>query len=710
VLGGALLGLSACTADPDTSTTLTPTATSETSGDATDTATDTESGDGDGDSSGDGDGDSSGDGDGTGDGDGDGDGDTGPAFCGDGVVAGFESCDCGTDAECTLEELDGLGCSDILHEESGNNYDGGVLHCNLSCQFDFSGCFVCGDGVLEETEPCDGDQFGNSSCGSEGFLGGDIVCTDSCTLDTSGCTEATWFEDWESGAIDSGLWGGGGDAPWVIDDTEANGGSFSAHSGAIGDNMTSDLVLDMTWDAAGTVAFAHKQDTEGSIDRLEFFIDDVQQGQAFGSDPMWADHNYPVTAGTHRLTWRYYKDGSIATGLDRVWIDDVRSDGYPATAMCGDNFLSSSEICDGNQLGANSCASEGFLGGTLTCDGSCQLVTTGCTNPTWTEDWESGNMDSATWGGAGDLPWVIDSTEANGGTYSAHSGAIADNQTSDLFVDMVFAAPGTVAFWLRTDSDGSWSDRLEFYIDDVMQGSAWGGSVPWADNTFPVPMGTHRLMWRYAKDASFSSGLDRVWLDDLRSDGLVAVPTCGDNFLSSSEICDGTDVGTNTCEAEGFLGGTIACDGSCNLDTSGCAVANFTEDWETGDFTNAAWVQGGDSDWTIDNTQAEGGTYSIRSGVIGNSSTSDVSITLNFAGAGVMNFSRRLNSAISDELRFLIDDVEQGAWYGVEDWTQESFPVTAGSHTFTWRYAKNAAGSTTQDRVWIDNILTDGTP
>ena len=421
-----LLVLGACNVDPD-STMLTSSETGFPTDDTGTTATETaDSGDGDGDTttssttsttSGDGDDDTT---------------DSGNAFCGDSVIEGFEVCDCGADGECTAEELDMMDCTTVTDPVSGNLFDGGVLTCNMSCQWDTSGCFVCGDGFLTDTETCDGEQFGTNTCGSEGFLGGDLICTDTCELDTSMCTEATWFEGFEETTIDLMTWGFTGESPWVIDTAEANGGTQSARSGATADNGSSSIILDMTWAADGTIAFNHKHDSEGTLDKLQFFVDDLQQGVDWGGQTDWTDDAFPIAAGTHRLEWRYSKDSSFASGADAAWIDNVRSDGTVAIATCGDDFLATSEVCDGTHLGLNTCFNQGFLGGTLACDGSCQLDTSGCTNPTWTEDWETGAIDAMSWGSAGESGWIIDSTGGNANSsFSANSGAIGDSATSD---------------------------------------------------------------------------------------------------------------------------------------------------------------------------------------------------------------------------------------------------------------------------------------
>jgi len=53
-----------------------------------------------------------------------------------------------------------------------------------------SGGGVCGDGVAEMDEACDGDDLAGESCVSLGYLGGALACTDSCTFDEDQCTNS----------------------------------------------------------------------------------------------------------------------------------------------------------------------------------------------------------------------------------------------------------------------------------------------------------------------------------------------------------------------------------------------------------------------------------------------------------------------------------------------------------------------------------------
>jgi len=57
--------------------------------------------------------------------------------------------------------------------------------------------------------------------------------------------------------------------------------------------------------------------------------------------------------------------------------------------------------------------------------------------------------------------------------------------------------------------------------------------------------------------------------------GDPACPFCGDNTIDPGELCDGTDLGGQTCVSQGFpAGGTLACNGTCDaFDTSGCLCA-----------------------------------------------------------------------------------------------------------------------------------------
>jgi hypothetical protein len=61
--------------------------------------------------------------------------------------------------------------------------------------------------------------------------------------------------------------------------------------------------------------------------------------------------------------------------------------------------------------------------------------------------------------------------------------------------------------------------------------------------------------------------------------GCTAPPRCGDGVINqTSEVCDGADLGGQTCTDVGFLGGTLACNADCTLNASSCTGVPFCGD------------------------------------------------------------------------------------------------------------------------------------
>ncbi|OPX27605.1 MAG: hypothetical protein B1H06_04645 [Candidatus Cloacimonas sp. 4484_143] len=118
------------------------------------------------------------------------------------------------------------------------------------------------------------------------------------------------------------------------------------------------------------------------------------------------------------------------------------------------------------------------------------------------------------------------------------------------------------------------------------------------------------------------------------------------------------------------------------------------------------WVFGGNADWQIDPTVAYEGFLSIRSGSIGDNQNSDIEVSLYVANEDEISFSRKVSSeADYDYLKFYIDGELQDLWSGNEDWSVQTYPVTAGVHTFQWSYVKDGGVANGSDCGWIDNIL-----
>ena len=134
------------------------------------------------------------------------------------------------------------------------------------------------------------------------------------------------------------------------------------------------------------------------------------------------------------------------------------------------------------------------------------------------------------------------------------------------------------------------------------------------------------------------------------------------------------------------------------------------EDFETGDFGKYPWVHGGDAHWVIVSDQKCGGMYSAKSGEISHNQESTLEISLDVT-MGTVSFHKRVSSELSyDYLQFYIDDTLMSAWSGEVQWSREEFPVTAGRHSFKWRYYKDGSVDSGSDCAYLDKIVITSDP
>ncbi len=84
------------------------------------------------------------------------------------------------------------------------------------------GATVCGNGVREGGEQCDGADLGGATCASQGFSGGTLACKGNCAFDTAGCFVTTTTTTFTSLAAEDG---------YVLESSEGSstGGSATAN-------------------------------------------------------------------------------------------------------------------------------------------------------------------------------------------------------------------------------------------------------------------------------------------------------------------------------------------------------------------------------------------------------------------------------------------------------------------------------------------------
>lgn len=117
---------------------------------------------------------------------------------------------------------------------------------------------------------------------------------------------------------------------------------------------------------------------------------------------------------------------------------------------------------------------------------------------------------------------------------------------------------------------------------------AKGGIADPGDSSFGLPGNTTAMTAMPATGGETATGDTGTSAEsgDADDDDDTASPTsenpsgtevggelCGNGSIDAPEQCDGSDLGGADCVASGFVSGTLACNASCVLDTSGCLSA-----------------------------------------------------------------------------------------------------------------------------------------
>lgn len=310
---------------------------------------------------------------GPGPGPGDGDGDSDSVVCGNGLVDGDEACDGAA--------LAGATCVT-------QGFDDGTLACAAGCgAFDTSNCYIfsCGNGFIEGLEVCDNTELAGATCASRGFLGGTLACSENClSFDTSSCFLFECGNDLHQG-----------DEP--CDGVDLDGATcitrgFDAGTLACASDCSS-------FDESGCRMFACGNDILEASELCDVSqlsgATCVSQGLDGGTLVCAVDCSAYDTSGCYVCGDAIQEgpevcDGPALAGGDCVnqgfqggtlaCASDCSAYDLSGCYTCGDSVISGPETCDGPALGAATCLTQGFDGGTLGCLGNCtSFDTSACT-------------------------------------------------------------------------------------------------------------------------------------------------------------------------------------------------------------------------------------------------------------------------------------------------------------------------------------------
>ena len=130
------------------------------------------------------------------------------------------------------------------------------------------------------------------------------------------------------------------------------------------------------------------------------------------------------------------------------------------------------------------------------------------------------------------------------------------------------------------------------------------------------------------------------------------------------------------------------------------------EDFELGMIDPALWQNDGTYPWTICDNQPYEGQYCVKSGNISHSQETSLIMTFEVGAADSIAFYYKVSSESGyDKMYFYIDNQEKNNWSGNVAWTRAQYAVTAGQHTFKWKYKKDTSVNSGEDCCWIDFVI-----
>jgi len=257
-------------------------------------------------------------------------------------------------------------------------------------------------------------------------------------------------------------WTTSGNGAWTVQTAVTRDGVDAARSGVITHSQRSTLQAASVRGPA-TVTFQWRVDSEARFDFLTVELDGAQPFPGISGSVDWEARTITIPEGMHTLSWHYSKDGSVSTGQDAGWVDQVTVTAAPAAPPVAGDLAAA-------------------------------LDTAGPVAST------------------GDTKWTPQTAVTRDGVDAARSGMITHGQTSVMQTTVI--GPATLGFAWRVESEARF-DFLTVELDGVQPLPGISGSVDWAQRTIAIPAGTHTVRWVYTKDGSVSTGQDAGWVDQV---------------------------------------------------------------------------------------------------------------------------------------------------------------------------------------------------
>lgn len=405
-------------------------------------------------------------------------------LCGNGVLDAGEACD--------GDELAGEDCV-------SQGFLSGALACANDCTLDVSECHAqhCGDNEIEGTEDCEGVHLNGQHCETLGFDDGELACQD-CVFDTSDCIYYTCSNNLQEGAE-------------VCDGTDLDFETCITQGFASGTLSC----------AANCAAF----DTSACLTYL--------CGNDNQEDPEICD-------GDDFAGETCASQGFVAGTLGCA--DNCLSFDTSACNMCGNGIIDPGETCDGADLGGEDCITSGYDAGTLACTSDCNALsvsgcvtlTTLCTSPSAAIGPDAGALTISTIDAVGLVGAVLDVDIS----VTATHGSVGDldigvrHVASDTSVALAAQACGAA-----NDIDATFDEDAAAPPDCIEPNAIEGEVLPAGDlDAYVGIAGNGNGTWELsiADQADGDGGTLTQWCVEITS----AAESCGDGAVQGEEHCD----------------------------------------------------------------------------------------------------------------------------------------------------------------------------
>jgi hypothetical protein len=267
--------------------------------------------------------------------------------------------------------------------DDGGTDDGADTSTSTTPQSDGTGG-VCGDGVVEGEEACDGADLGGQTCA----MGGTLACTAACTLDTSGCTvdpagAVVRLNEIVGDDVPSGPYMGITDAIELY-----NMGQAAADLSGWRMSDEPDLPDDKTYVfpegsslAPGQHLVLVRLDEKTGEGDFPFGISGSDPETLTLVDASGAAIDVASFLGPDaKVSWCRLPDGDGQWQVCGETLGESNAGGDVPIPGCGDGTLADDEECDGRDFGdVRSCADvDATLEGELACSPVCTIDLSGC--------------------------------------------------------------------------------------------------------------------------------------------------------------------------------------------------------------------------------------------------------------------------------------------------------------------------------------------